>query len=232
VRATKVPGAPALARWPRPGELLPTVVQDARDGTVLLLAYSSPESWRELRRSGELVLYSRSRARLWRKGATSGNTARVVAAALDCDADALLVKVLPSGPICHTGTRSCFGERLPLEDRQLPPVLLQLEELVASRARSAPRGSYTRRLLEDEAHRLKKIGEEASELIVAAARHDPAEMRWEAADLLYHTTVALAAAGGGWADALAELGERARKGRRAPKGRTDRARATRTSSGR
>lgn len=227
--ASQVPGAPALARWPRPGELLPTVVQDARDGTVLIVAYSSPESWARLRRTGKLVLYSRSRQRLWTKGETSGNTARVLSASLDCDGDALLLKVVPSGPICHTGTRSCFGDHLPLEDRQLPPVVLRLEELVASRRRSAPRGSYTRRLLDDEAHRLKKVGEEAAELIVAAARRDPEAMRWEAADLLYHSTVALAAAGASWADALEELGERARVG---PRGKSRRSRATRRARGR
>lgn len=204
-------------RWPSvrfpSGGTLPTIVQDARDGTVLILAHSNEASWRALRRTGALVLYSRSRQRLWRKGATSGNTARVVAAAVDCDGDALLVKVVPSGPMCHTGTRSCFGEELPREATQSAPVLARLERLVAERARRAPRGSYTRRLLEDEAYRLKKVGEEASELLVAAAQEDRGQVVWEAADLLYHATVLLAAAEVTWGEVLAEL--RSREGDKA-----------------
>lgn len=205
--------------------MLPTVVQDARDGTVLIVAYSTPGSWEELRRTGELVLFSRSRQRLWRKGETSGNTAKVLAASLDCDADALLVKVLPRGPMCHTGTRGCFGEMLPLEERQMSPTLFELQQVVDARRRGeGPKGSYTRKLLADEAKRLKKVGEEAAELIVAAAQGDRAQVRWEAADLLYHTTVALAAAGVDWGDILEELAARASRGAvgRVRPGRTSR----------
>lgn len=199
---------------PAPGELLPTIVQDARDGNVLILAYSSRESFRELLRTGELVLFSRSRQRIWRKGETSGNRAEVVAVAGDCDSDALLVKVVPRGPMCHTGRRSCFGETLPLEEEQGAPLLLRLERLVGERARSAPSGSYTRELLRNDAKRLKKVGEEASELVVAAALGQKDQVIWEGADLLYHLTVLLVAAGVTWSDLLRELERRASEGER------------------
>jgi phosphoribosyl-AMP cyclohydrolase / phosphoribosyl-ATP pyrophosphohydrolase len=206
-------------RWPRPHfppeGLLATVVQDARDGTVLMVAYSNADSWRQLRRTGALVLFSRSRQELWRKGATSGNTARVLSASLDCDGDALLLKVVPKGPMCHTGRRSCFGDVLPLEEGQVAPLLARLEALVAARRTQAPRGSYTRRLLEDESHRLKKVGEEASELVVAAAQRDRGQVVWEAADLLYHLTVLLGAAGVPWSEVQKELARREGEPRRA-----------------
>ncbi|MDE1820525.1 MAG: bifunctional phosphoribosyl-AMP cyclohydrolase/phosphoribosyl-ATP diphosphatase HisIE [Euryarchaeota archaeon] len=208
-RAPKIEGRASRPDF-QDGTLLPTVVQDVRDGTVLMVAYSRADSWREMLRTGKLTLFSRSRARIWTKGESSGNTAKVVAVGVDCDRDALLVKVLPRGPMCHTGTRSCFGETLPLEDLQVAPQVRRLEELINTRRRKASRGSYTRKLLRDETMRLKKVGEEASELLVAAAQRDRRQVVWEAADLLYHTTVLLRAAGVGWDQVHDELSRRAR----------------------
>ena len=198
------------ARGPRfpPGGTLPTIVQDARDGTVLMLGHSSESSFRALLRRRELVLFGPPTGEVWREGGSSGHGATVVATVWDCDSDTLLVKVVPHGPICRTGSRSCFGDSVPLEVEQNAPVLHRLEAMVESRRTDAPKGSYTRELLENESRRLKKVGEEASELIVAAAKHDRKGITWEGADLLYHLTVLLGAADVRLSDLFGELAGR------------------------
>lgn len=200
-------------RFPGPNGLLPTVVQDARDGTVLGVAYSSAASWARRRRGGPLVLHSRSRGELWWKGATSGNSVRVVDWAVDCDGDALRVRVVPSGAYCHTGARGCFDppgaqRRRAPTDAGIGPALERLETLVADRARHPRGGSYTTKLLKDEVERLKKLGEEATEVVVAAAHRDRREVVRESADLVYHLTVALGALGIPWAAVAQELDRR------------------------
>ncbi len=205
-----------------PETLLPTVVQDAADGTVLGVAYSNRASWRALQRTRELVLYSRSRQALWRKGATSGNTARVVSVAVDCDGDALLVRVAPRGPYCHTGRRSCFDETEPVPADRVPASVFQeLEVLIARRQERAPRGSYTAELLRDDERRWKKIGEEATEVVVAAARSDRAGVIRESRDLLYHLLVLYAPLGIRWAEVEDALRSRRRpdRSRRRPTAR-------------
>lgn len=195
------------------GGLLPVVAQDAHTGEVLMLAYADRDALASSLRDGELWLRSRSRDAPWKKGETSGNVLRVVSLHADCDADAVLARVLPAGPTCHTGVRSCFSA---------PPTLTLLADTIAERSAAAAvaaaaddGASYTRRLLSDPNLRLKKLGEEAVELALACCGADPLRVADEAADLLYHLMVAAAAAGVSLADVLAQLAVRHRD-RRAP----------------
>lgn len=177
----------------------PTVVQDARDGRVLLVAQSTRATLVEAVESGDVVLHSRRRGR-WRKGDTSGHTQRVLRAEVDCDRDAVLFHVVPAGPACHRGTESCFGER--------PFSLPLLEERIRARATAPERDSYTRRLLDDPVARRAKILEEANELVEADS---VTQARWEAADLLYHVLVDLAARGVPLSAVVTELEARRRR---------------------
>jgi phosphoribosyl-ATP pyrophosphohydrolase/phosphoribosyl-AMP cyclohydrolase len=194
--------------------LVPAVVQDARTREVLTLAYMNEESLRRTLREGETWFWSRSRSELWHKGATSGHRQRVVEVRLDCDSDALVVLVEPSGPACHTGAASCFtpGERA--EDETggagIGVVLEELYKVVAGRRREMPAGSYTTYLFEKGLNKiLKKVGEEAAETIIAAKDEDPAALTAETADLVYHLVVLLVERGL-TLDALAD--ELARRG--------------------
>ncbi len=186
--------------------LVTVVAQDARSGAVLLVAFADREAVARTVATGELHLFSRSRGP-WHKGATSGNVMRVVGLVTDCDRDTLLARVLPAGPACHLGTTSCFGAT-PTGD-----ALTQLDATIADRASTgtaaADRG-YTRRLLDDRNLRLKKIGEEASELVTACADGDAARATEEAADLIYHALVAVRATGASLDDVRAVLAARAR----------------------
>lgn len=187
--------------------LVPVVVQHSTTGEVLMLGYGNADSMRRCQESGELWLYSRSRAQLWHKGETSGHTQQIVSITPDCDGDAVLIRVQPRGPMCHTGTRSCFAAA---------PTLTALADVIASRAGAEPGGSYTARLLGDENLRLKKLGEEAVELALACRAGDQERVAEEAADLVYHALVASVAAGVTLDDILARLeARRARTGVRA-----------------
>jgi phosphoribosyl-AMP cyclohydrolase / phosphoribosyl-ATP pyrophosphohydrolase len=179
--------------------LVPCVIQDWRSGEVLTLAYMNEEALRRSRETGELHLWSRSRAELWRKGATSGNTQAVKALRYDCDADAVLALVVPTGPACHTGERTCFhnGDAATAPHEVLPG----LERTLADRAERRPEGSYTVQLLDDP-HRIgDKVQEEAEEVARAAREESAERVAEEAADVLYHLTVLLKSRGLGLADA-------------------------------
>jgi phosphoribosyl-AMP cyclohydrolase / phosphoribosyl-ATP pyrophosphohydrolase len=180
--------------------LVPCVIQDWRSGEVLTLAYMNAESLAATRRTGELHLWSRSRAALWRKGATSGNTQAVRAIRVDCDGDALLALVEPAGPACHTGERTCFhrGELEPPAPHEALPAL---ERTIAARARSAPAGSYTAQLLADRPRAGEKVREEAEEVTRAAREEADERVAEEAADVLYHLAVLLRSRGLSLADA-------------------------------
>ena len=181
--------------------LVPAIVQDARSREVLTLAYMNAESLRRTLESHETWFWSRSRSELWHKGATSGNTQRVTEIRQDCDSDALVVLVEPAGPACHTGARSCFyrdigGTEIDLsltnQTADLGSVLAELYELIESRQREMPEGSYTTYLFDEGLDKiLKKVGEEASEVIIAAKNADHDAMTKESADLLYHLIVLL-----------------------------------------
>ncbi|HZH23500.1 MAG TPA: bifunctional phosphoribosyl-AMP cyclohydrolase/phosphoribosyl-ATP diphosphatase HisIE [Solirubrobacteraceae bacterium] len=187
--------------------LVPCVIQDWRSGEVLTLAYMNAEALAATRRTGELHLWSRSRAELWRKGATSGNTQAVRAIRADCDGDALLALVESAGPACHTGERTCFhrGALAPQAPHEALPAL---ERTIAERARSAPAGSYTAQLLADPPLAQNKVREEAEEVSRAAREETGARVAEEAADVLYHLAVLLRGRGLALADAAEVLSGR------------------------
>jgi phosphoribosyl-ATP pyrophosphohydrolase/phosphoribosyl-AMP cyclohydrolase len=185
--------------------LLPVVVQDAERGVVLMLAWANREALERSLESGEMTFWSRSRARLWKKGETSGNVLEVVSLHADCDGDALLARVRSAGPACHTGDPTCFGDAPLAADP-----ITELWRVLESRASLRPEGSYTARLLADGNLRVKKLGEETAELVAALAADDGERARAEAADLLYHVFVALLAAGVSFDALLEELSARRR----------------------
>jgi phosphoribosyl-AMP cyclohydrolase / phosphoribosyl-ATP pyrophosphohydrolase len=173
--------------------LVPVVTQDSATGEVLMLAYANREALELTLRTGAAHYWSRSRRGLWRKGETSGHTQEVVDVLRDCDGDAVLYRVRQTGPACHTGERSCFhrpdgGANLPTTDH----ILDRLERVIAQRAAERPAGSYTTYLFDRGLDKiLKKLGEEATETVIAAKNADAAELRYEAADLVYHLLVLL-----------------------------------------
>jgi phosphoribosyl-ATP pyrophosphohydrolase/phosphoribosyl-AMP cyclohydrolase len=180
--------------------LVPVVIQDWRTGEVLTLAYANEEAVARTRATGELHLWSRSRAELWHKGATSGDVQRVRALRLDCDGDALLALVEPAGPACHTGARTCFftGDLEPPAPHEALP---GLERTLDERAQERPAGSYTVELLDDPPRIGAKVREEAEEVARAAREEGDDRVDEEAADVLYHLTVLLHSRGRTLADA-------------------------------
>jgi phosphoribosyl-ATP pyrophosphohydrolase/phosphoribosyl-AMP cyclohydrolase len=204
-------------RWNADG-LAPVIIVDARTDAVLTLAYANREALERTFISESTWLYSRSRRALWNKGETSGHTQRVVAVALDCDSDALLYRVIPNGPACHTGAASCFETVVPLAGAEATPggapfasAMIALAETIATRKTDAPEGSYTAKLFAGGVDRIgKKIGEEATEVVIAAKNADRGELIWETSDLLYHTLVMLAERNVSLDEIGAELARRAR----------------------
>jgi phosphoribosyl-AMP cyclohydrolase / phosphoribosyl-ATP pyrophosphohydrolase len=183
--------------------LVPAIMRDARRRRVLMLAYMNRESLERTLATGELWLWSRSRGELWNKGATSGNRQKIVAMRLDCDADAILVDVEPQGPACHTGAYSCFGDDA--------FDLGRLAEIVRQRRRDMPEGSYVAKLFAKGRDRiLKKIGEEATEVVIAATSEGRERLVSEAADLVFHLMVLLENEGLAMEDVEAELAARHR----------------------
>ena len=199
--ATAVAEAVTAVAWDAAG-LVPVVAQDASSGDVLTLAYANALALRRTLETGEAHYWSRSRDELWRKGTTSGNVQRVREVRLDCDGDALLYRVDPAGPACHTGERSCFFRALghearvpvegPVEAAGIGAVMGLLQRVVDERLTTLPEGSYVAKL-----HRrgvgyvAQKVVEEAGETVVAALQGQDEELLGEAADLLFHLTVLL-----------------------------------------
>jgi len=192
--------------------LAPAIVQDARSGEVLMLAWMDSDAWETTLRTGVATFFSRSRKARWVKGATSGNTQAVKAVSLDCDGDAILLRVDPAGPACHTGARSCFFEEIQTAAPAPGETLAALENVLRERQKNPPEGSYTAKLFADEALRHKKVGEEATELVIASLQGKRDEIAHEAADLIYHSLVVLVAHGMGFADVSKIL--RSREGKR------------------
>jgi phosphoribosyl-ATP pyrophosphohydrolase/phosphoribosyl-AMP cyclohydrolase len=188
--------------------LVPCVMQDWRTGEVLTLAYMNEEALRRTRETGEMHFYSRSRDELWHKGQTSGNVQRLKALRYDCDEDALVALVEPTGPACHTGNRTCFyrGDMEPVPYEALPTLERTIEERRAER----PDGSYTAELLDDPPRIGEKVREEAAEVAQAAQDEGDERVAAEAADLLYHLTVLLASRGLSLERAFEELNGRRR----------------------
>ncbi len=189
--------------------LVPCVIQDWASGEVLTLAYMNAEALQRTRETGEVHLYSRSRGEQWHKGATSGNTQAVKALRFDCDLDAVLALVVPAGPACHTGARTCFHNG-DTEATAPHEVLPGLERVIASRAAEKPEGSYTAELLADPARIGDKVQEEAEEVARAAREESDERVAEEAADVLYHLTVLLRSRGLALADAEEVLRARRR----------------------
>jgi phosphoribosyl-AMP cyclohydrolase / phosphoribosyl-ATP pyrophosphohydrolase len=196
--------------------LVPVVSQDAETGDVLTLAYANEEAVEKTLATGEAHFYSRSREELWRKGATSGNTQKVLEVRLDCDGDALLYRVEPRGPACHTGASTCFytalaGEGVGLSTRREHPgfgvMVERLAGVISERRREMPEGSYTASLFEKGTGRLaQKVGEEAVEVVIAALTEE--RVAEEAADLVYHLLVLLEDRGVGVEEVAKVLSDR------------------------
>ncbi len=191
--------------WSKGAGLLPAIVQDQDSGQVLMLGYMNRESLAQTLAGGRVTFFSRSRARLWIKGETSGNTLELVDIAADCDNDSLLVLVRPQGPTCHRGTPSCF-------DLLAPPLageLALLDRTIAQRLRDLPAGSYTSQLVQAGTLRVaQKVGEEGVEVALAGAAQSASALVAESADLLYHLGVLLAVRGQSLARVLEQLRER------------------------
>jgi phosphoribosyl-ATP pyrophosphohydrolase/phosphoribosyl-AMP cyclohydrolase len=185
-------------QWSAEG-LVPIITQDV-DGRLLMLAYTNREALEKTVEMGWMHYWSRSRQRLWKKGETSGHTQRLVSLKLDCDGDAILARVVQNGPVCHTGSPSCFG-------RMEANVLDDLWSVFADRVQHPKPDSYVNKLLSDERHLRQKVGEEGVE--VALADSDDALIR-EAADLIFHLSVLLFARRQSWSEVLAELERRRR----------------------
>ena len=191
--------------WNKGGGILPAIIQDAKTEQVLMLGYMNAESLTKTYETGLVTFYSRSRKTLWTKGETSGNTLRLVSIESDCDQDTLLVRATPTGPTCHEGTTSCFGDKGP----QGLGFLAKLENLIEERKTADTDSSYTAKLLQGPLHKAaQKVGEEGVETALAAIAETDDGLVYEAADLIYHLMVLLAAKDVAFNDVISELQSR------------------------
>ena len=192
--------------------LVPVIVQDYKTNEVLMLAYMNEEAYNCTIRTGTMTYYSRSRNELWVKGATSGHYQYVKSLSVDCDSDTLLAKVKQIGAACHTGNRSCFYRDLvktEWEPEEKSNILEKIYATVMDRKVNPKEGSYTNYLIDKGIDKiLKKCGEEATEIVIAAKNPDKSEVKYEIADFLYHVTVPMAECGLDWKDIFAELANR------------------------
>lgn len=164
--------------------LVPAIVQDATTSCVLMLGFANAEAVEKTRASGQVTFFSRSKNRLWTKGETSGNFLDVVSIVADCDNDTLLIKVIPRGPVCHTGNDTCFGETNASTSLEF---LTELEAVIESRRSAGPEDSYVAKLFAKGLNKIaQKVGEEAVETVIAAKDDDVEAFKNEAADLLFH----------------------------------------------
>lgn len=193
--------------WVKGDGLVPAIVQHARSGTVLMLGYLNRDALSQTLQSGKVTFWSRSKQRLWTKGETSGNFLTLRATHIDCDNDTVLFLVEPTGPTCHLGSNSCFG------DAAAPSVsvVASLEDVIAQRDRERPADSYTTRLFESGIRRIaQKVGEEGVETALAGVAQDESSIASEAADLVYHLLVLLRARNVSFDDVAKELQTRRR----------------------
>ncbi len=185
------------------GGLVPAIIQDAKTSQVLMLGYMNQEALEKTQSTGLVTFFSRSRQTLWTKGETSGNHLQLVDIKVDCDNDTLLVRAIPTGPVCHTGTDTCWGER-----NTANPLLFlsQLQDFIEKRHEEMPEGSYTTSLFRDGLNRMaQKVGEEALELVIEATNGTNERMVYEGADMLYHLIVLLTSKGLRIEDLASEL---------------------------
>ena len=175
------------------GGLVPAIIQDAKTKTVLMLGYMNKEAYEKTTHTGKVTFFSRSRQCLWTKGETSGNFLELVDIMVDCDNDTLLVKVNPTGPTCHKGTDTCWGEK-----NEVNPLLFltYLQEFINTRHEEMPEGSYTTSLFKDGINRMaQKVGEEALEAVIEACNGTNGRLIYEGADMIYHLIVLLTSKG-------------------------------------
>ncbi|HEX3913553.1 MAG TPA: bifunctional phosphoribosyl-AMP cyclohydrolase/phosphoribosyl-ATP diphosphatase HisIE [Steroidobacteraceae bacterium] len=199
---------PALD-WEKMHGLIPAVVQDACSGAVLMLGYMNREALAATEAAGRVTFWSRSKGRLWTKGETSGHYLEVRHICADCDRDTLLILAQTTGPACHLGTASCWGEDAPRSMAQRLEFLSRLEQIVAQRIADPPVGSYTAKLVDQGLTRIaQKVGEEGVELALAAVAQSDEAIIGEAADLLYHTALLLKVKGLSLAQVVDELESR------------------------
>lgn len=186
-------------------KLIPAIIQDAETGAVLMVGFMNAEAVEKTQMTGHVTFFSRSRQRLWTKGESSGNYLDVISITPDCDRDTLLIKAKPVGPVCHTGSATCFGESndVPLNTIDL---ITELESVIDHRRTEKPEDSYVAKLFEKGINKIaQKVGEEAVELVIEAKDDDPAKFKSEAADLLFHYLILLRAKDISIMDVIAEL---------------------------
>ena len=175
------------------GGLVPAIIQDAKTKTVLMLGYMNEEAYEKTTKTGKVTFFSRSRQCLWTKGETSGNFLELVDIMVDCDNDTLLLKVNPTGPTCHKGTDTCWGEK-----NEVNPLLFltYLQDFINTRHEEMPEGSYTTSLFKDGINRMaQKVGEEALEAVIEACNGTNGRLIYEGADMIYHLIVLLTSKG-------------------------------------
>ena len=188
------------------GDILPAVIQDNTTGKVLMLGFMNKEAYHETVSTGLVTFFSRTKNRLWTKGEESGNFLKVVSIQPDCDQDTLLIKVNPTGPVCHKGTDTCWGEENKSEDVMF---LKHLQDFIDKRKKEMPLGSYTTSLFEDGLARMaQKVGEETIETVIEAMANNDKRLLYEASDLVYHLIVLLSHKGMRIEDIARELKRR------------------------
>ena len=174
------------------GGLVPAIIQDAETRNVLMLGFMNEEAYAKTIQTGKVTFWSRTRQTLWTKGETSGNFLELVSMAVDCDNDTLLVKVIPHGPTCHTGTDTCWGEENTPKDESPLGFLKELQDFIELRHKEMPEGSYTTRLFRDGVNKMaQKVGEEALETVIEATNGTNDKLIYEAGDMIYHLMVLL-----------------------------------------
>ncbi|MDD5915865.1 MAG: bifunctional phosphoribosyl-AMP cyclohydrolase/phosphoribosyl-ATP diphosphatase HisIE [Bacteroidales bacterium] len=185
--------------------LVPAIVQDQNTLQVLMLGYMDAEALAKTQETGLVTFWSRSQGKIWTKGETSGNYLHLVSVAVDCDKDTLLVRAIPDGPTCHTGSKTCWGDAVP----ESQGFIRELEAVVKGRHEQMPEKSYTTSLFKAGTPRMaQKVGEEAVETVIEAVKGDDERMIYEASDLIYHLLVLLVSKGYGIADLEKELVKR------------------------
>jgi len=185
-------------------------VQDHETNEVLMMAYANEQAYQDMLSTGFTHFYSRSRKAQWKKGETSGHVQEIVSMQLDCDNDTLLVRVRQTGVACHLGRMSCFDEVVYGDTEGTMAVLPALLRVIRDRRDNPTDDSYTCKLFADENKRLKKVVEEAGEVLLAAKDRDVEQQSWEVADLIYHLMVAVEGMEAGWEDVYRKLAERRR----------------------
>ena len=194
--------------------LVPAIIQDATTRKVLMLGFMNKEAYEKTVETGKVTFYSRTKERLWTKGEQSGNFLNVVSIQNDCDQDTLLIQVHPTGPVCHTGTDTCWGEK-----NEANPLLFlsELQDFIEKRYQEMPEGSYTTSLFKDGLNRMaQKVGEEALEAVIEAVNGSNERLIYEGSDMLYHLIVLLTAKGMRIEDMASELQQRHNPGCTAP----------------